>query len=314
MQRSLFSMLVAGLVLVLTLGSAQAEPWSNRGFVLSEVDSAGPEYGFIAMGYVHHARPFQQVAIFRSRNRVYFPIGVARLDRVDATKSLFRINKESPARNGDLVVALERDLVPLADGGYVEDYFVRTHILSRGERNGYETGLSSQTASAFRTQSLELRNRRSDAWEQSFNRVKDVKLVIEKDPKKALILQLELFTEELQKQPKSLAGLSREWKQALLLLNRKVQQRDLLPGVNDDRIRLASEKFLPEQDDEAAQIIRVMIAHSELTANANPEAYIRSTLNHSQFAVLQNDDRFTKNVATYIQELLAEQAPAEGGM
>ena len=314
MQRSLLSMLVAGCVLVLTLASAYAEPWSNRGFVLSEVGSAGPEYGFVEMGYAHRTRTFQQVAIFRSRNRAYHPIAVARLERVDATKSLFRINKESRARIGDLVVALERDLVPLAEGGNVEDYYVRTHILARGERNGYDTGLGNQTASAFRTQNLELRNRRSDAWEQSFKRVKDEKIAIETDPKKALILQLELFTQELQKQPKALAGLSREWKQVLLLLDRKVQQRDLLPNVNDARIQLASEKFLPEQDDEAAQVIRVLIAHSVLTANANPEAYIRSTLNHTQFGVMQNDDRFTKNLAVYIQELLAEQSPAEAGM
>ncbi len=313
MQRPLLSMLIAGCVLVLTLASAQAKPWSNRGFVLSEVGSAGPEYGFVEMGYAHRTRTFQQVAIFRSRNRAYHPIGVARLERVDAAKSLFRINKESRARIGDLVVALERDLVPLAEGGNVEDYYVRTHILSRGSRNGYETGLASQTASAFRTQSLELRNRRSDAWEQSFKRVKDEKLVIETDPQRALLLQLELFTEELQKQPKALAGLSREWKHVLLFLDRKVQQRDLLPSLNDGRIQLASEKFLPEQDDEAAQVIRVIIAHSVLTSNASPEAYIRATLNHTQFAVMQNDERFAKNLATYIQELLAEQAPAEGG-
>ncbi len=295
-------------VFFLTLGlaatTAWAEPWSRKGYVQGQVISAGSHYGYIDMGYAHRVRPFQQVAIFRSRNKVYHPIGVFRLDRVDATQSVIRQTAEATVRPNDLVMTMERDLVPLEEGGFLEDHYVRTHIVNRRTLNGYDTGLGDSVSNAFRVQSHEIRSRRSAAWEEGFKRVGDEKRALETDPRRALILQLEYFREEAKRHPKSFAAMSRQWKQVVMLLEQKVTVSDMAPTINDSRIRIASTKFAPELDDEAAELIAFMISKG-IASTGEQEATIRATFKNSQYVKLNSDDRLPPAIATFIREFLA---------
>lgn len=301
------------LTLVLSATTAFAEPWSRKGYVQGQVISAGSHYGYIDMGYAHRVRPFQQVAIFRSRNKVYHPIGVFRLERVDATQSVIRQSDEASIRANDLVMTLERDLVPLEEGGFLEDHYVRTHIVNRRAMNGYDTGLGTSVATAFKVQSHEIRARRSAAWEEGFKRVGDEKRALETDPRRALILQLEYFREEAKRHPKSFAAMSRQWKQVVMLLEPKVTVGEMAPTINDTRIRVASSKFAPELDDEAAELIAFMIGKG-IASTGNQEATIRATFKNSQYVQLNSDDRLPPAIAAYIQEFVGGESGEAGAM
>lgn len=296
------------LLLVVTVisgvATTQADPWSRKGYVQGQVLSAGSHFGYIDMGYAHRARPFQQVAVFRSRNKVFHPVGVFRLERVDATKSAIRQSKETPVRQDDLVIALERDLVPLEEGGFLEDHYVRTHIVNRHSLNGYDTGLGSDVANAFRVQSHEIRNRRSAAWEDGFKRTTVEKRELETDPRRALILQLEYFRQEAKQSPRSFAPTSRLWKQVVMLLEPRVTLSQMVPSINDQRIRVSAGQFAPELDDEVAELIALLIAKG-ITVPGNQEAAIRAAFRNSQFVPLSNDDRLPPAIAAFIQEMVA---------
>lgn len=293
--------------------SALADPWSHKGYVSGHVLSSGTHYSFIDMGYAHRVKPFQEVAIFRSRNKVYHPIGVFRIDRVDATKCVIRQSRETPVKTDDLVLALERDLVPLSEGGFVEEHFVRTHIINRRSFNGYDTGLGSDVANAFRTQSHEIRNRRSAAWEAGFKRIADEKREVETDSRRLLIAQLEYFREEAKRTPRSFASVSRAWKQVVILLEPRVTLSSMAPSVHDQRIRVDSAKFAPELDEEAGELIAFMIGKG-VAATGNQEAAIRATFKNSQYPTMNLDDRLPKAIATYIQEFVAAHQPGAGEM
>ncbi len=310
-MRASLRLILLAIVFVSGTTSAFADPWSHNGYVQGQVLSAGNHYNFIDMGYAHRVKPFQQVAIFRSRNKVYHPIGVFRLERVDATKSAIRQSRETPVKSDDLVIALERDMVPLFEGNFVEDHFVRTHIVNRRSFNGYDTGLGSDVANAFRVQSHEIRNRRSATWEEGFDRVTTEKRVIETDPRRMLISQLQYFREEAKRSPRSFASMSRAWKQIVMLLEPRVTVSSMAPTVNDQRIRVDAGKFAPELDEEAAELIAFFISRGVI-ATGNQEAAIRAGFKNSQYPLLNADDRLPPAIATFIQEFVAAHQPATG--
>ncbi len=297
---------IAALFLVassLLVSNCQAEPWSVRGFVFGEVGSTDERFGFIEMGYAHRVTDFQTVAIFRGRNRVFHPIGVVKLERVDATKSLFRNSKLAPVQTGDLVVALEADMVPITAGNSIEESFVRTNMVTRSQRNGYDSGVGSQIAGAFRDQSHELRSLRSANWNESFGRITIEKRKVEKDPKRALTLQLELYKKELRSNPKSFVTASTAWRQVLGWLDPKADMNQARASVDSSRIVRAARAFRPEYDDEAAQFFAVLISKATTTSPGPLEAYLKVSFLHSQFGNLLDDDRLIKDIVTFIQEL-----------
>lgn len=309
------STLITALFLIassLLVSKAQAEPWSTRGFVFGEVTTTDERYGFIDMGFAHRVTDFQTVAIFRARNRVYHPIGVVKLERVDATKSLFANSKLAPIQTGDLVVALEKDMIPVTAGNSVEESFVRTNIVTREQRNGYDSGLGSQIAGAFRTQSHELRALRSANWNESFGRVTFEKQKVETDPKRALTLQLELFKKEALNNPKSFATASTAWRRVVEWLSPKADLAQARATVDSSRILRAARAFRPEYDEEAAQFFAILISKASSSTVGPLEAYLKVSFLHSQFGNLLDDDRLIKDIVTYIQDLNG--APAEGGM
>jgi hypothetical protein len=307
LKRTLLIALLVAMISLMTT-SAQAEPWSVRGFVFGEIDSADSGFGFTSMGFAHRVKDFQIVAVFRGRNRVYHPVAVLKLERVDATKSLFRNSKTSPVKAGDLVVALERDMVPITTGDSVEESFVRTNIITRGYRNGYDSGIGSQIAGAFRDQSHELRTRRSANWEESFGRTRTVKQTAETDPRRALTLQLEFYNKEVRSNPKSFGTVSQEWRQVLTWLDPKVDVVQLRPTVNSARILRTARAFRPEYDEEAAQFFAVLISKATSSSHGSLEAYLKVSFLHSQFGNLLDDDRLIKDIVTYIQELSGQEA------
>lgn len=300
--------LLSILCLVALASAVQADPWSHKGYVTGKVLTGGNHYAFIDMGYAHRIRPFQQVAVFRSRNRVFHPIGVFRVERVDPTQAVVPQSRDNPARDGDLVVTLERDLIPLDEGGFLEDHYVRTQIINRGTRNGYSTGYGDSVANAFRAQSHEISKRRSKAWEDGFKRITVELPKIETDMQRALIVQLEYFRAEAKTSARSFAPLNREWKQVMIFCEPKLTVNAMAPKLNDQRIFDAASKFMPELDDECSQLIAFLIARG-IPNPANQEASIRAAFRNSQFGTLSTDERLPKSIATYIQELAAMTTP-----
>ncbi len=294
------------VLIVVLLGSntvVRADPWSIRGFVFGEVTSAASDFGFTDMGHAHRVKDFQEVAVFRGRNAIYHPIGVIKLERVDSAKSMFRNIKSNPAKSGDLLVALERDMTPLEEGNSVEESFIRTNMIVRGLRNRYDSGIGSQIAGAFRSQSHELRNRRSAIWSESFGRVAEAAPRGEKDPKRALTDQLERFTKDLKLNPKAFIGCSPEWRALLKLLDPKLDPNSLRPTVDSTRIARASGTFRPELDDEASQFFNYLITKATITSVGQLEPYIKVSMIHSQFGTLTEDERLIRDLIAYIQSV-----------
>lgn len=130
----------------LLAGPTQAEPTvyfrgkklTLRHFVYGEVTTATRMIGSVNLGYAHGLDTDQEIGVIRSVEGQYIPIGILRMNTVNAGDSRGVYEGELPLRNTDLVIIAARKLDLWTGRTRMDQTVARTLISDR--TRGYDTG------------------------------------------------------------------------------------------------------------------------------------------------------------------------------
>ncbi len=109
-----------------------------RHYVYGEVTSATRMIGSVNLGYAHGLEDDQEIGVIRSIEGQYVPIGVLRMNSVQAGESRGIYEGELPLRNTDLVIIAARKLNLWTGRTRIDQTVIRTMISDR--TRGYDTG------------------------------------------------------------------------------------------------------------------------------------------------------------------------------
>lgn len=130
----------------LLASSVQAEPTvyfrgkklTFRHYIYGEVTSATRTIGTVNLGYAHGLDDDQEIGVVRRFEGQLVPIGILRLNSVEAGGSRGTYEGELPLKRSDLVIVAARRLNLWAGRSRMDQMVIRTMISDR--TRGYDTG------------------------------------------------------------------------------------------------------------------------------------------------------------------------------
>ncbi len=102
----------------------------------------------IDMGDAHGLTEGTEVAVFRSKDNHFLPLGIIQIEESFATWSIPAKNRTIELQTGDRIIYV-RTLSQIGTGDSFRDAFLRKQLIKTGERNSYGTALEQSEAATL---------------------------------------------------------------------------------------------------------------------------------------------------------------------
>lgn len=271
----------------------------------------------VDLGFAHGFEPGQRLAVFRSDGLAWNPVGVVSMERVQSNRShVVPVLGQTP-RKGDLVL-VSQNLLGYFNAKQRATWYVTQRILSRKNRNGYDT-----SAIATDTRALYRQRRNSRNWFRERERTEPklnygtTKSEYESQRVRNLTKQCAFIAELQSEAPGALKSLSSRWTMVLPQITgptepakpanaadqdvdpdntfaTSAQVRNVLPDV---RVRFDTE---PEA---VQEVFALLLGAIQAQPPANTVSYMRLQLQRTQFPQLARQPSTLEELDNFLSAL-----------
>ncbi|MCA9058535.1 MAG: hypothetical protein KDA96_23845 [Planctomycetaceae bacterium] len=157
-------MALTGMMLP-AVGQDTIDPARGMIYFIGMVTQADGATVQVDLGVAHHLRPQDRVAVFRSQDGIFAPLGLLEVSGCDSVSMHARKPVDFRPAFGDTVVYV-RSLGDFGNADRHRDYVLETSLLAPAERRGYSTFGRRETAAALETIRREL-----PRWQRATTRI-----------------------------------------------------------------------------------------------------------------------------------------------
>ncbi len=288
-----------------------AERTTRPDFFIGTVTSRVGTSIRVDLGFVHGLRQDQQLAVFRSSDTSWDPVGIVAVAEVGSHQSGVRVSRGLNPQPGDLVL-VSAAATPEVSRSALQHYYVTSRILTLKGRNQYDTRpVGTEVRELAYRQNMARRwyRSRDDGPKIAWGATRDVYRSVRVE---ALARQCQMLDNLLMDAPGAVESLSERWRTILPFI-RGVPPREPTgePAPEDADGDFATTadavNLLPRVRSEFAtepEALQEMVAVICAAALAQPPAslrsFIRSRLLQSQFAYAVTEQETLQAIEDFI--------------
>lgn len=289
-------------------------------YSIGRVDDVIGGGALIDMGDAHNlsnAPPLNKVALFRSSQERYIPVGVMTISETYATHCRTAASPRTSPQPGDIVMAV-RELSQLKTPDRHQDDFIKLQIIKNGNASGYSTMRRSAVARTLRDYAQNhkkwVRSRATilgflngESWSEG----REVRL-------KPLLDYIGLIREDYRAGRNSLSAAGRKWDETVKVLygqTTNIQHKAAQPVEDDpnfatvdrrppdrDIRRMVREHFF-DHNSEQQNLLAYLVATLLEYTPRNQEVWFQHQILKSQFPELGEEDYILDQVRLILQEI-----------
>lgn len=316
-MRTIVCCLFSISILLPQSSGAQERVSSKAEFVIGQVQRVSGS-AEIDLGFVHALKKGDRLALFRSSDIAWNPIGVVKIANPGSSRSTVASVLGPSPKRGDLVV-IAQSLLPARPSKKRAEHYVTQRILSRYLQNGYDT-----TATSTDTRQLASQKDHANRWFRHGSKT-GIKLTLgvrreAYDSKRVtrLAKQCRYLGKLRVEDPSLMSSLSARWKMILSTvapISDKVEPKQT-DATSDDGEEFASTvvpNILPrvqqhfKDEPPAVQETTALVLAALLSKSPRSyPAFLQAQYLQTQFPQLGTDEEFVQQLEAFIPSLTGE--------